>query len=151
MEPGLRDIGENSMSNSHDDSWEKFTVFWVLKVIVYPVLLVIALFATVLGLERLLGPAEHDLHYINSEYGTVQNIDYCRVGKYSYRCSVTTETGAYRFDLSDFPGETAQKGDRIFYQTQCNGRKELSYMCKNDSCRLYSVCLWWMSCMGEEK
>ena len=95
------------------------------------------------------GPDAHNPVVTRAEYGTVLSVDNCNAGKYSYRCTVRTNLGAYHdMDVSDFPGEGVSIGDVLFIQRVNDGREQKSSLCKNNSCVLNGGCYWWMPCWG---
>src|SRR3982751_1566232 len=55
--------------------------------------------------------------YTTHWYGRITDISNCQIGKYSYTCKVRVDNGnIYYLDMSDFPSESFQVGDRIGYQ-----------------------------------
>lgn len=67
-------------------------------------------------------------------YGTVRHIGNCRSGKHSLRCHVYVEgrEKSYYMDVTNFPGDNLQPGDRIgiFHRERKYGTQ--SYLRRND-------------------
>ena len=77
------------------------------------------------------------------DLGEVVSIDNCRVAKYAYFCDVkTTKYITKGFDVSDFPSDSLNVGDRVSRRLKYSESRDAyeSYLCKGDACRLYSMC-----------
>lgn len=107
-------------------------------------LILISTFCIVLELNS---PEKHKDIISYEDYGTVSNISNCHVVKYGYLCYVTTSKGFYKeFDFNRFDGDSISVGDEIYLKIVNDGLVKEKFLCKNDECKSYSSCEWWMSC-----
>lgn len=81
--------------------------------------------------------------------GTVAHVTECRTGKYSLNCKVATATHYWETDVTDWPGNIVQRGDRLSTMHRTEGKTRHYYLCKNGECRSTSVCYSWMPCWSK--
>lgn len=70
------------------------------------------------------------------QWGVIKNISGChQAGKYAYRCKVETDKYTFpRLDVTRFPDENLNEGDKIYSQTLIYSRTLKSSNCKNAMC-----------------
>ncbi len=78
--------------------------------------------------------------------GTVVDVKDCNVGKRSLNCAVRTSTHAWDTDVTDWPGDIVQAGDKLAIRTDETEWRRETWVCRNGMCRSQSMCLRWMPC-----
>lgn len=87
------------------------------------------------------------VNVLERSLGQVVEVKKCQNGRSNLRCDVYFDTGyKYRLDLTDFPKEYLEKGDKIVYKKKVWEESFNNYKCQNGFCRKQSVCYSWMSC-----
>ena len=81
------------------------------------------------------------------DWGTVVRVSNCDAGKYSYTCRVETTKFIWgSMDITDFPYEGLEVGDKIFLETVNVGGESNTRRCRNNMCNHYRNCKSWQSC-----
>lgn len=83
------------------------------------------------------------------QLGTVAIVTECRTGKYSLNCRVATTTHVWGTDVTDWPGNIVQRGDRLSTMHRTEGKTRSYWLCRNGLCRQKSVCYSWMPCWSK--
>ncbi len=83
------------------------------------------------------------------QLGTVAHVTECRTGKYSLNCRVSTTTHVWETDVTDWPGNIVQRGDRLSTMHRTEDRTRTYWLCKNGTCRQTSTCYSWMPCWSK--
>lgn len=83
-------------------------------------------------------------------YGTVWSVQNCYRSKYSLECDVYVEgrVKPYRLDVTDFPGNYLQTGDRIGYRHRERANGYESFMIRNDKMLSSGVCGGPLGCVA---
>lgn len=95
-------------------------------------------------------PKEHAPTTKKGLYGTVAEVSNCRVGKYSYTCTVKTNLKVFAgFSVNSFPGNMVNPGDVLYYTELNYGDRVEEFMCRNSQCKPTGTCYWFMACFAE--
>lgn len=93
---------------------------------------------------------ETDGHVITESWGTVKHMTFIRHTKSAAYFKVQTDSVTFdSLDITSFPGERIDIGDKIFLQTTLTSGSASTSMCKNNTCLLRSVCYSWMPCFNK--
>ncbi|AGN30270.1 hypothetical protein VPFG_00271 [Vibrio phage nt-1] len=85
-----------------------------------------------------------------TEYGTVKSVSSCNKSKHSLKCRVVTDRYTFsNTDITDYPGDFVQVGDRIYLERRFYDDRVETWIGKNQTVRSRSVCHSWMPCFNK--
>lgn len=89
---------------------------------------------------------EH-LDTVYQETGVVNQVLDCSTGKRSMKCGIKLYNQEVLYtDVTSYPGNTLQPGDRMGVMYFVYERGEEMWVCRGNRCRVSGYCAFWMRC-----